>query len=320
MLSLLFFLIGLALIIYSANWLVDGASSLAKRFNISDLVIGLTIVAFGTSTPELATNLFSALSGSTNLAIGNILGSNIANILLILGVTAIIADVKVTDNTTWKEIPLSLLAAVVIGFMANDQWLDNTASGNFISRTDGMILLCFLAIFFVYTHEIAKDHDKSAEKFAVTPLWRGLLLTIVGIGGLFLGGKLLVDGAIGISRLVGLSERVIGLTIVAVGTSTPELAASAVAAYKGKAGLAVGNVVGSNILNIFLVLGVTAIIEPLPFELPAMNLDLGLVVLASLLLVVATVIISPRRISKREGFFFTTLYVIYLAYLVLFTT
>ncbi|MCB0518692.1 MAG: calcium/sodium antiporter [Lewinellaceae bacterium] len=316
MISILLLLAGLALTLFSANWLVEGASSIAKRFHVSDLVIGLTIVALGTSTPELAINIFSALEGSSGLAIGNVLGSNIANILLILGVTAIISEIKVTTNTTWKEIPFSLLAAVTIGIMANDQWLDPSANGNFISRTDGMVLLCFLIIFMVYTFEIARFHPDPVEQVQVMPVWKSIVYAVVGICGLFFGGKLLVDGAVGLAQMIGMSERVIGLTIVAIGTSVPELATSIAAALKGKAGMAVGNVVGSNILNIFLILGTTAIIHPLPFQVPAMNHDLGLVVMASLLLFLATVIFTPKKISRREGVVFVALYVLYLGSLV----
>ena len=316
MLSVIYLIGGLLLTLLSANWLVEGSSSIAKRFNVSDLVIGLTVVALGTSTPELAINVFSAVEGSTGLAIGNVLGSNIANILLILGVSALIHPLEVTRNTTWKEIPLSLLAAIVIGIMANDDWLDPSASGNFISRTDGMVLLCFLAIFMVYTFEIARTSTDTAEKVAQMPLWKGIFLTVIGIIGLFIGGKLLVDGAVEVSKMLGMSERVIGLTIVAIGTSLPELATSVVAAWKGKTDLAVGNVVGSNILNIFLVLGLTATIKPLPFELPVMNHDLGLVVVASLFLFSSTVLISAKKISRWEGGVFLGLYIAYLVSLV----
>lgn len=316
MLSVLFLAGGLLLTLTSANWLVVGSSSIAKRFNVSDLAIGLTVVALGTSTPELAINIFSAVEGSTDLAVGNVLGSNIANILLILGISALIHPLHVTRNTTWKEIPLSFLAALVLGIMANDNWLDPTFNGNFISRTDGMVLLCFLAIFLVYTFEIARSSAEPVEKVEVMPLWKCTGLTVAGVAGLFLGGKLLVDGAVEVSRMFGMSERVIGLTIVAIGTSLPELATSVVAAIKGKTDLAVGNVVGSNILNIFLVLGFTAMIRPLPFELPAMNHDLGLVILASLLLFASTVLISVKKISRWEGGVFLGLYVAYLVSLV----
>ncbi len=316
MLDLLFLIGGLILTLYAANWLVDGASSIAKRFNVSDLVIGLTIVALGTSTPELAINVFSAIKGSTDLAIGNVLGSNIANILLILGVSSILSPLIISTNTTWKEIPFGLLAVVVLGLMANDLWLDKGATGNFISRTDGMILLCFLAIFFVYTFEMARNEKGGTDEVYVMSIRKSTLLTILGIAGLFAGGKFLVDGAIGIATMIGISERVIGLTIVAIGTSLPELAAAIVAAKKGKTDLAVGNVIGSNILNIFLILGVTATIKPMPYVAASSNYDLGLVVLASFLLFGASFLYTPKMISKREGIIFVVLYVIYLVSLI----
>ena len=316
MLDILFLIGGLVLTLVAAHWLVDGSSSIAKRFNISDIVIGLTIVALGTSTPELAINIFSAIKGSTDLAIANVLGSNIANILLILGVSSIFAPLVITTNTTWKEIPFGLLAVIVLALMANDLWLDPTANGNFISRTDGLVLLCFLGIFIVYTFEISKFHPEGAEEVIVMALWKSIMLTILGIAGLFIGGKLLVDGAIGLAQMAGISERIIGLTIVAIGTSLPELAASIVAAKKGKTALAVGNIMGSNILNVFLILGVTATIHPMPFNAGASNHDLGLVMLSSVLLFAATFFYNPRRIGKREGFIFVSLYVIYLVTLI----
>ncbi len=318
MLDLLFLIGGLVLTLFSANWLVDGASSIAKRFNVSDLVIGLTIVALGTSTPELAINIFSAIEGSTNLAIANVLGSNIANILLILGVASLFSPLVISSNTTWKEIPFGLLAVVVLGLMANDLWLDRDANGNFISRTDGMILLCFLIIFFVYTFEMARKEPDQTDDVHVISIWKSVFLVVVGIVGLFIGGKLLVDGAIGLATMAGVSERVIGLTIVAIGTSLPELAAAVVAARKGKTDMAIGNVIGSNILNIFLVLGVTATIKPMPYIAEASNYDLGLVALASFLLFGASFLYTPKMISKREGIVFTILYVVYLVSLVLF--
>ncbi len=317
MLDILFLIGGLVLTLYAANWLVDGSSSIAKRLNVSDLVIGLTIVALGTSTPELAINIFSAIEGSTDLAIGNVLGSNIANILLILGAASIMAPSVISTNTTWKEIPFSLLAIIVLGLMANDLWLDSTAQGNYISRSDGLVLLCFLAIFIVYTFEISKLYPEQGEVVHVMSVGKSIMLTILGIIGLFVGGKLLVDGATGLAQMAGISERVIGLTIVAIGTSLPELAAAIVAAQKGRTDMAVGNVIGSNILNIFLILGVTASIKPMPFAAAHANFDLGLVMLSTVLLFVSTFFYNPRQIGKREGIVFVTLYVSYLAMLVI---
>ncbi|GAB4246420.1 MAG: calcium/sodium antiporter [Saprospiraceae bacterium] len=307
---------GFAIILYGAKILVDGASSIAKRFNISDLIIGLTVVAFGTSMPELVINVFSALKGSTGLAIGNVIGSNISNILLILGIAALIRPLTLSVNTQWKEIPFSLLAVIVLGIMANDVWFNHDHDGNLISMSDGLVLLCFMAIFMVYTFEMAKFNPEPAEEFKTRPLYASVLMFVLGAVGLYFGGQFLVDGAIGIAKTAGLSDRIIGLTIVAIGTSLPELATSLVAAWKNQSGMAIGNVIGSNILNVFLILGVTAIIEPLPFQTPLMNHDLGVVVLASILLFVTAQIYSPRRIGRRAGGLYVVLYVFYIVSLI----
>lgn len=307
---------GFAIILYGAKILVDGASSIAKRFNISDLIIGLTIVAFGTSMPELVINVFSALKGSTGLAIGNVIGSNISNILLILGVAALIRPLTLSVNTQWKEIPFSLLAVIVLGIMANDVWFNHDHDGNLISMSDGLILLCFLIIFMVYTFEMAKFNPEPAEEFTPKPVYISVIMFVLGAVGLYFGGQFLVDGAIGIAKTAGLSDRIIGLTIVAIGTSLPELATSVVAAVKKQAGMAIGNVIGSNILNVFLILGVTSIIQPLPFQTPLMNHDLAVVVLASVLLFVTALIYSPRRIGRRAGGLYIILYISYIVSLI----
>ena len=312
MLDYLFLFGGIALIIASANGLVDGASSIAKKFGISDIVIGLTIVAFGTSAPELTVNIFSALQGSTDIAIGNVLGSNIANILLILGISSLIYPLAIQKNTSWKEIPLSLLAAVVLGIIANDQLIDNSPIGNFVSRTDGLILLSFFTIFLVYTIEIAQNNAEE-EETKVIPIWKAVLFILFGLAGLFFGGKYLVEGAVNIAKEAGLSERIIGLTIVAVGTSLPELATSVVAARKKKADIAVGNIVGSNIFNIFFILGLTAVIQPLPFNSSA-NFDILATIFASLLLFLATISIGRRKIERLEGALFLMIYIGYIVY------
>ena len=313
MLNYVFLFGGMALIIFSANWLVDGASSIAKKFGISDLVIGLTIVAFGTSAPELTVNVFSALQGSTDIAIGNVLGSNIANIFLILGIAALIYPLSVQKNTTWKEIPLSLLAAIVLGIVANDQLIDQNPQGSDISRTDGMVLLAFFLIFLVYTFEIVNNQPETDEGVKPMPLWKGIALVLTGLLGLYFGGKYLVEGASNIAKEFGLSERIIGLTIVAVGTSLPELATSVVAAFKKKADIAIGNVVGSNIFNIFFILGLTAVIEPLPFN-PASNIDVLVTIFASLLLFITTFTLGRRSVDRIEGGVFILIYIGYIVY------
>ena len=316
MLNYLFLFGGIALIIFSANWLVDGASSIAKKYGISDLVIGLTIVAFGTSAPELTVNIFSALKGSTDIAIGNVLGSNIANIFLIVGISSIIFPLHIQKNTTWKEIPLSLLAAVVLGIIANDQLIDKSTDGDFVSRIDGLILLSFFIIFLVYTIEIAKNQTEAEEELKPLPLSRSIIYIVAGLAGLFFGGRYLVEGAVNIATEVGLSERIIGLTIVAVGTSLPELATSVTAALKKKADIAIGNIVGSNIFNIFFILGLTSVIQPLPFNQES-NLDILLTILASLLLFLTTLTIGKRRVDRTEGIIFVLIYIGYIVYSVL---
>ena len=316
MLNFLYLFGGIAAIVLGANWLVDGASSIAKKFGISDLVIGLTIVAFGTSAPELTVNMFSALEGSTDIAIGNVLGSNIANILLILGITSIIYPLVIQHNTTWKEIPLSLLAAVVLGIIANDQLIDNSPGGTFVSTIDGLVLLSFFVIFLVYTIEISKNQPAAEEIAKPMPMRKALLFVALGLAGLFFGGQFFVDGAISVASQLGMSERLIGLTIVAVGTSLPELATSVVAAFKKNADIAVGNVVGSNIFNIFFILGLTSTIKPLPFS-PASNIDILVTILASFLLFLTTITLGRKKVDRAEGAIFVLLYISYIVYSIL---
>lgn len=313
MLNLLYLAGGIALVIFSANWLVDGASSIAKKFGLSDLVIGLTIVAFGTSAPELTVNLFSALQGNTDIAIGNVLGSNIANIFLILGVASIIYPLSIQRNTTWKEIPLSFLAAVVLGILANDQLIDGSAAGSFVSRIDGLVLLCFFVIFMVYTAEIARNQTDTDEGIKPMPLWKSGLLVVAGLLGLFFGGKFLVEGAVNIAEQLGMSQKLIGLTIVAIGTSLPELATSIVAALKKKTDIAIGNVVGSNIFNIFFILGITSTVQPLPFS-PSINLDILVTIFASFILFLSTMVIGQRKVVRAEGIIFLLIYIVYIVY------
>lgn len=315
MLNFIYLAGGIALIIYGANWLVDGASSVAKKFGISDLVIGLTIVAFGTSAPELTVNIFSALKGSTDIAVGNVLGSNICNILLILGITTIISPIKIKKNTQWREIPFALLSAIVLGIVANDILLDNATNGNFITRVDGLILLCFMAIFLVYTFEIARYTSDSETLEAVVPLpiWKSAALIVAGLAGLFFGGQYLVEGAVNIAKLLGMTEKVIGLTIIAIGTSLPELATSIVAARAKKADMAIGNVIGSNIFNTFFILGTTSMIKPLPIS-ASLSTDLMVNLGVSILLFIATFVFSRNVLGRSEGIIFVSLYVGYLAY------
>jgi cation:H+ antiporter len=313
MLPWVLLLFGFGLLIKAADWLVDGASFLARRLKVSDLAIGLTVVAFGTSTPELFVNLVAATQGKTALALGNVIGSNIANILLILGVAAIITPLAAAAGTVWKEIPFSLLAAVVLGIVVNDRLLGGVS--DVITRGDGLVLLCFLAIFFYYTAAIAfdgGDFDPQTEIKSM-PLPMALLRVAIGLAGLMAGGWLIVDNATLIAQGIGMSEALIGLTVVAVGTSLPELATSAVAAYKGNADIAIGNVVGSNIFNIFFILGLTAAIHPVPCE-SGLNFEVLVLVVASLLLFISMFTGRRRSVDRWEGVVFVLLYIAFVSY------
>jgi cation:H+ antiporter len=308
------FVVGIFLLIFGANWLVDGASSLAKRFNVSDLLIGLTIVALGTSAPEMVVNVTASIQGSTDMAIGNAIGSNIFNGMVILGISAVLNPVNVKHNTIWKEIPLCLLAAVVAWLVANDT-LFNGDTVSVISRSDGLLMLCFFGIFMYYVIGVAKSDTDPGDPVAVMPLYKSIIYIILGIGGLVVGGNWIVDGGVAMARAFRISEAVIGLTIISAGTSLPELATSAVAAYKKNSDIAIGNVVGSNIMNIFLILGTSAVFTPLPFN-ATMNTDLLINICVSIAMFVFLFTGKGRRIDRWEGGVLVTVYVAYVAYLI----
>lgn len=314
MLSYLLFFIGFALLIKGADFLVTGASSIAKNLRISNLVIGLTIVAFGTSAPELIVNVIAALQGKTSLAFGNILGSNIANILLILGISAIIAPLTVKRNTVWIEIPLSLLAVLAIAIMANDALIDNVKY-SVISRSEGLILVGFFTVFLYYTIAIAKSNeDEVVEGVQEYGVFRAISMVIIGLVSLVIGGEWIVEGAVKIALAFGLSESFIGLTIVSVGTSLPELATSATAAYRGESDIAIGNVVGSNIFNIFWILAISSILKPIPLEL-GNNFDICSLIFSSLLLFLCLFIGKRHILERWQGILFILFYITYVVLL-----
>jgi len=315
MLTYILFIIGFAVLIKAAELLVDGASSIAKRLQISPIVIGLTIVAFGTSAPELIVNIFASAGGNTEIAIGNILGSNISNVLLILGVSAMIYPLATKKNTVWKEIPLSLLAAMILGVMANDMLIDG-GSFSGLTRTDGIVLLGFFSIFLYYTFGIAKmSGETNNEEIRQFGYMKSTFYIIFGLAGLALGGKWIVDGAVKISGFFNVSQSLISLTIVAIGTSLPELATSAVAAYKRQPDIAIGNVVGSNIFNIFWILGISSVIRPLPFY-PKSVVDILMTVFASLILFFVMFIGKKHTVERWQGIMMVLIYVGYIAYLI----
>ncbi len=315
MLTYLLFVVGFVLLIYGANWLVDGAASIAKKFRISNIVIGLTIVAFGTSSPELVVNIIASFDGNADVAMGNIMGSNISNILLILGVSAIIFPLSVNRNTYLKETPLSLLAAILLGICANDMIID-AFPNSVLSRSDGMIFIGFFILFMYYAFSIASQSDpETMDEIVEMPVWKSITLIIVGIGGLVIGGKWIVNGAVDIAARLGMSQALISLTIVAVGTSLPELATCVVAALKKNSDIVIGNVIGSNIFNVFFVLGVSAVIKPLPFN-ESLNFDVLVGIGSALLLLVFLALPRKRVLERWQGITLLSLYIAYTIYLI----
>jgi len=266
-LSIGLLILGFVLVIKGADLLVTGGSALAKKFHVSDLVIGLTVVAFGTSLPELSVNIAASVKGSSEIALTNVLGSNVANIFLILGISSVIFPLTVTKGTVWKEIPLSFLAVIVLAILAGDDLIDGEQS-SILTRIDGLILLCFFVIFIYYSAGIAIEGPAMAEAATgkTYSLSKSAVSIFAGLALLMIGGKLIVEGAVSVATRLNVSESIIGATIVAVGTSIPELATSALAAYKKNPDIAVGNVVGSNIFNIFFILGLSTVIQPLPVQ------------------------------------------------------
>lgn len=308
---------GLVLILLGANGMTDGAASVAKRFHIPPIVIGLTIVAFGTSAPELAVSVSSALKGSADIAIGNVVGSNLFNTLMIVGCTALVAPIVITGNTLKKEIPLCILSSIVLLICANDVFLDH-AGVNVLSTTDGLLLLCFFLIFLGYTFAIASRGSSAGqeEEIKQLPIWKSILFIAGGLAGLIFGGQWFVEGASNIARNLGVSESIIGLTLVAGGTSLPELATSIVAALKKNPEIAIGNVIGSNLFNIFFVLGCSATITPLSIN-GITNFDLLTLVGAGILLWLFGLFFAKRTITRIEG---SILVLCYIAYTVLLIT
>jgi cation:H+ antiporter len=310
----LLILVGIAILIAGAEVMVRGSASIAKKLGVSTIVIGLTVVAFGTSAPELVVNLFSAHNGSTELAIANIIGSNMANILLILGIGAMIKPLQVKMGTTYKEIPFALLAIILVAIMGNDVFLNGSAQ-NILSRSDGIAFLAFFVIFLYYTYGISKvtGEEEKVETYLGTT---AILMFISGIIGLVLGGKIIVDNAILLAELAGMSESLIGLTIVAIGTSLPELATTLIALKKGHTDLAIGNAIGSNIFNVFWILGLTATITPLHFDVHA-NMDVLFASFATLALFIFMFLGKRHRLQRWQGIMFVLLYFAYMGFAII---
>lgn len=311
MLNFFILAIGFVILIYGATLLVDGAASLAKKFNIPGIVIGLTIVAFGTSSPELVVNVAGSLKGSSGIVLGNILGSNIFNVLLILGISAVIYPLAVKSNTTWMEIPLSFMSSLLVLILASDIYIDGK-SENYLSRTDGIVLIFFFIIFLAYNFRLMKkgSFDEEISLKDYTKLKSSIMIGS-GIAMLGVGGTMIISSAVEVATMLGISERVIGLTIVSAGTSLPELATSVVAASKKNVDIAVGNIVGSNIFNVFLILGASSVINPVSIG-PGSGMDMFVNIGASLLLFMFIFTGKERKIDRPGGIIFITLYIAYL--------
>jgi cation:H+ antiporter len=312
--SLGLLVLGLALVVKGADFLVDGASSLAKRLSISEIVIGLTIVAFGTSAPELVVNIFASIGGKSDVVLGNVIGSNIFNTLLILGIAGLIYPLDVQRNSVRKEIPFSFLAAVIFFLLANDRLFFNSP-GNLLSRVDGLILLLAFGFFIFYTFGLSRVQPNAGDEIKVYPGWKTGLFIVLGFGCLFFGGKLVVDHAVKIAEILGVSKKLIALTIVSAGTSLPELATSAVAAYKKRCDLAVGNVVGSNIFNILFIVGISAEISPVEYK-EVFNFDLYVFGLGTVLLFAAMFTGKNRKLDRWEAFILLVAYIFYMVYII----
>lgn len=307
---------GLALILYGANWLTDGASAIARRLGVSDLVVGLTIVALGTSTPELVISVLAAVGGNAPMAVGNVVGSNIFNVLAIIGIVAIVRPIPICRSVMGEQLPWVLLTAAIVVATGLSPWLDGTPA--VVSRVEGIILLLLLIMFMRRTLLSARENpgSEAGGNTRQRKVWIACLMIAGGLGALIFGGDIFVDGASAIASLMGVSDAVIGLTIVAAGTSLPELATSVVAARKGSPDMAVGNVIGSCVLNIVLILGTAATITPLSFG-GVGPLDMAVLGLSALLFWLTARYGGTRIITRLEGALLFAVYVGYLTVLVL---
>lgn len=310
------------LILLGANYLTDGASALARKMGVSDLMVGLTVVAFGTSMPEFVISLVSAIDGSAELAIGNVVGSNIANILLIGGLTALVHPIPVEKSVMTREIPMVVIASIALTAMACAPFLDGQGLSALIDRADGIILLLFFVVFMRIMLSGAKtavpndpSEQQGAEKKSLK-LWLAIVYIAGGLAGLIFGGQWFVDGASDIAKAMGVSEALIGLTIVAVGTSLPELATSVVAAAKGSTGMAIGNIVGSNIFNILFVLGATAVVRPLSSG-GISYVDYCVMTLSAIIFWIMGWLVGKRTITRGEGALLLGLYTGYMTWIII---
>lgn len=311
-LQIILLILGLLLLIKGADWLVEGASTIARKKRISDLAIGLTIVAFGTSAPELVVNVVAAVQDHQDIVFGNIIGSNNFNLLVILGIAGLITPLAVQSSTVYKEIPISLFAAIVLFVLANGFLSEQSV----LSRLDGMVLLVFFGLFLFYVYkQLKRDPEKMEIKevnMSPAKIW-GFI--VVGLAALVIGGRLVVTSSVDMATAMGVSEKLIGLTIVAAGTSLPELATSVVAALKKNNDIAVGNIIGSNIFNIFFILGVTSVIRPIAFD-PVFNIDLYLLFGGTIFLFITMFTLGKKKLDRWEAALLLGAFIAYTAFLI----
>ncbi len=308
-------LAGLVLILLGANYLVEGASSMARRWGISEFVVGMTIVGIGTSTPEMVVSFIASLNGSPDIAVGNIVGSNIANVFLILGVTALVRPIGLTRGNIRYDIPICLAASLLLFVFGSDRTLFG-AEADTISRLEGVVFLIGFVLFMIYSFRTGKNvpQDEEQEQQKQYPLWLAVICVLGGLGGLIFGGRLFVNSGSAIASHFGISDAFIGITVMALGTSMPELAASVVAALKGKGQMALGNIVGSNISNILLILGGASLISPLTMSNITFT-DMLVMLSTTLFLFLCNSTFRKKSIDRIEGALFMAIYIAYIVYL-----
>jgi cation:H+ antiporter len=325
LLNFVLLLVGFVILIKGADLMVGGASSMAKRWNVSHLIIGLTIVAFGTSAPEMTVNVINSYHGRNAAIFGNIIGSNLFNLLFILGITGLIYPLVVQKSSVKYEVPYSLAGTIVLWLLVNDQYVKGDYD-NILSRTDALVLFAGFLVFMIYIYRSLKSKtDTDEEPVKEYAMYLSIIMVIVGIGMLIGGGFLVTENAVKIAQQFGLSEKLIGLTILSVGTSLPELATTAVAAFKRRTDIAIGNIIGSNIFNIFLILGVNGMIKPIRYPVhdhethiqhAVLNTDLYVLAIGTVVLLISMFTLSRNKIDRWEAFVFLLIYIGYTYYLI----
>ena len=308
-------LAGLALVVFGADWLVDGASSVARRAGLSEFIIGLTIVGMGTSAPEMVVSVLGALEGNGDIAVGNVVGSNIFNTLLILGLTAVILPIGITATNRKRDIPVNIAVTLLLVLLGLERTIFGVGTDG-LSRLDGAVLLLLFVVYMFISFRSGKDEKPEPDGQKSQKLWLSILMILGGLAALVIGGNLFVDNATGIASALGISDKFIAVTILAGGTSLPELATCVAAAVKKKGQLALGNIIGSNLFNILLILGTSAVIAPLSFQ--SINLiDMGALLVSAIALATCLVVGKKNQLDRLDGALFLLIWAAYMTYLII---